>query len=95
MTPFILHPGFYNQPIRLTQNEKAAPHEVLQDFFQNCSLSEMRRLLWLSVEAALVRPHSTFDDAAERQSLLWFYRSVEEVLEATWLLCREQHVSSK
>jgi len=95
MTPFTLHPAFYNQPIPLTSDEKAAPREVLLDFFQNCPFSEIRRLLWQSVEAALALPHSAFDEAAERQSLLWFYRSVEEVLEAAYLLSREQNAVKK
>jgi len=89
MTPFELHPDFYNQPIRLDDAEKAEPLEVLQDFFNHCAFTDIRRLLWLMTEASLARPNSAFDNASERQTLLWFYRSLETVLEAARLLCEK------
>ncbi|MET0392736.1 MAG: hypothetical protein ABW019_06325 [Chitinophagaceae bacterium] len=91
MTPFSLHPHFYNQPIRLRPEEAAAPQQVLQEFFEVFPLADTRRLLWLAVEAALSQPHSPFDDAAERQSLLWLYHQLERMLEAGLLLGRASH----
>lgn len=87
MDPYTLHPSFYNQPIRLTREEKAAPQEVLQDFFHNCPFADIRRQLSCMMEAALCMPHSPYDEAAERQSLLWFHRELERALEAARLLC--------
>ncbi|MET0391978.1 MAG: hypothetical protein ABW019_02505 [Chitinophagaceae bacterium] len=86
MTPYSLHPSFYNQPIRLRPEEAAAPQQVLQEFFEVFPLADTRRLLWLAVEAALSQPHSIFDNAAERQSLLWLYHQLERVLEAGMLV---------
>lgn len=86
MNPFQSHPDFYNRPIRLSP-EETEPLEVLQSFFQNCPLAEVRRILWQMVETSLVVPYSVFDEAGHRQTLLWFYRELETVLEAGWLLC--------
>ena len=86
MTPYALHPAFYNQPIRLLPEEVAAPQQVLQEFFESFELADTRRLLWLAVEAALSLPHSPFDVAEERQSLLWLYHQLERMLEAGMLL---------
>ena len=86
MTPYALHPAFYNQPIRLRPEEMAAPQQVLQEFFEVFPLADTRRLLWLAVEAALSQPHSPFDVAEERQSLLWLYHQLERMLEAGMLL---------
>lgn len=86
MTPYALHPAFYNQPIRLRPEEAAAPQQVLQEFFEVFPLADARRLLWLAVEAALSLPHSPFDAAEERQSLLWLYHQLERVLEAGMLV---------
>jgi hypothetical protein len=86
MTPFELHPRFYNQPIRLSKEEQAEPLEILQDFFQTTPFPDIRRLLWQLVETSLCVPHSVWDDASDRQTLLWFYRELERSLEAARLL---------
>lgn len=86
MTPFSLHSDLYNQPIRLDPAGQKVPIEILQDFFSNCPLSTIRELLWEMTEAALSLPDSTYDEADKRRHLLWFYRQLEEALEAAWLL---------
>lgn len=70
MEPFQLHPTFYNQPIRLSPEEQADPLEVLHNLFDNCPLSTLRKTLWEMVEASLALPHSVYDAAGERRSLL-------------------------
>jgi len=94
MNYFQTHPGFYDEPIRLSEEEKGEPLEILRSFFQNCPLSQIRRLLWQMVETSLAVPYSVFDKASERQTLLWFYREVETVLEAGLLIC-QQHDNKK
>jgi len=89
MNHFQSHPVLFNQLIRLSEEQKAAPLETLRDFYDNCPLSQQRQLLWRLVETALAVPYSVFDNAAERQTLLWFYREFETVLEAGWLLCQK------
>lgn len=92
MNHFQSHPDFYNHPIRLSEEDKAGPLEILQDFFQNCPLSDVRQLLWHMVETSLAVPDCVFDSASERQTLLWFYRELETVLEAGWVLCEKKQV---
>lgn len=90
MNLFQSHPDFYNQLIRLSEEEKAEPHEVLHNFFQNCPFAVIRQTLWSMVETSLAVPYSVYDNAGERQTLLWFYRELETVLEAAFLLSKEQ-----
>lgn len=86
MNPFESHPDFFNQPLRLSEEEKEQPLETLRDFFDNCPLSTVRKILWNMVETSLSLPHSVYDDAGERRYLLWFYRQLEATLEASLLL---------
>jgi len=86
MTPFLSHPAFYNRVIRLSADEQQDPRAVLQEFLSECPLAECRQLLWQMVETALQADYTLYDKAAERHRLLWFYRWVEKVLEAGWLL---------
>jgi hypothetical protein len=90
MNTFKLHPAFYNQPIRLSEEEQANPLEVLQDFFFCNQLQDIRPLLWNMVVTSLCMPHSVFDEAGQRQSLLGLYRDLERVLEAARLLCEQK-----
>jgi len=85
---------FQNQPIRLSEEEKAAPLEALRDFFDNCPLGDIRKTLWQMVETSLAVPYSVYDKASERQYLLWFYRQLETALEASWLACRQGEKST-
>jgi len=86
MNSFQLHPDFYNRPIQLSPGEQTKPMEILRNFFDNCPLATVRKTLWQMVETALAVPYSVYDNAGERQSLLWFYRELEMALEAGWLL---------
>jgi hypothetical protein len=89
MNHFQDYPAFYNQPIRLSAEEKAKPLEVLREFFEICHLSEPRQLLWNMVETALKADYTLYDQAEERSRLLWFYRELEMVLEAGLLLSQQ------
>jgi hypothetical protein len=87
MSPFQNNPEFYDRPIRLTEQQKEQPLEVIRSFFQNCHLHELRRVLWKMLETSLTVRNSVYDDATERSQLLWFYRELETMLEASFLLC--------
>lgn len=89
MTPFKLHPDFYNRPIRLTEEEKANPLEVLRIFFVETNLSEIRSELWQVVATCASVQDSVFDDPIKRQNLLILYREVERALEAALLLSEQ------
>jgi hypothetical protein len=88
MDPFVLHPDFYNRPIRLTEEEMANAPEVLRRFFAGTSLSETRGLLWKMVEACVGHPNEmAFETPDLRQNVLLLYYDLERALEAAWLLC--------
>jgi hypothetical protein len=87
MNQFQNHPEFYDQPIRLSEEQKALPLEVVRLFFQNCHLHEIRKTLWKMLETSLTVRYSVYDDASERSHLFWFYRELETMIEASLLLC--------
>jgi hypothetical protein len=87
MNQFQNHPDFYDKPIRLSEEQRAEPVGVLRLFFQNCHLHEIRKTLWKMLETSLTVRYSIFDDAAERSHLFWFYRELETMVEASFLLC--------
>ena len=89
MSQFDNFPEFYDQPIRLTEEQKTKPLGVVQVFFQNCHLHEIRKSLWKMMEYSLSIRHSVYDEAAERSQLLWFYRELETMIEATFILCQK------
>jgi hypothetical protein len=87
MNQFQNHPEFYDKPIRLTDEQHALPLAVLRNFFQDCHLHEIRRTLWRMLETSLTVRYSIFDDATERSHLFWFYRELETMIEASFLVC--------
>jgi len=90
MTPLETQPAFHNQLIRLTEEEKANPLEVLHEFFETRSLQEARETLWEMVETALIADHTRYDKAEHRHHLLWFYRALETLVEAGYCLVSEK-----
>lgn len=91
MNHFEQHSHFYNGAIRLTEEEKANPLEAFETFFRICNLPQARKTLVDIVENALTADCSIFDKADERHHLLWFYHSMETMLEAAYLLCQQAH----
>ena len=87
MQPFDLHPEFYNQPICLTEEEKQNPLAVIENFFGDITLLELRKHLTNLLEVALVSSNTIYDEAIERVAVLCFCKQLEKLEEATSLLC--------
>jgi len=85
MQPFDLHPEFYNQPIWLTEEEKQNPLAVIENFFGDVKLIEVRIHLYSLLEVALIKPDTIYDDAKERDALLCFVKHLEKTVEALYL----------
>jgi hypothetical protein len=83
MSIYTDNPNVFNQPLRLTDEERANPHQVFAELFFDYSLSECRDWLWRIVNACLTSPDSEFDDADKRSDLLHFAERLEAILEAT------------
>lgn len=78
-----------NRPLKLSAEQMDKPISVLRNFFQDAHLPEIRETLWKLVESVLSMKNAGFDDAEERSHLLWFYRELETMIEAAFLLCEK------
>jgi len=78
-----------DRPIKLTPEQIEKPISVLRNFFQDSHLPEIRTMLWKIVERLLAIKNAGFDEAEERSHLLWFYRELEIMIEAAFVLCEK------
>jgi hypothetical protein len=78
-----------NRPLKLSPEQVEKPISVLRNFFQDAHLPEIRETLWKLVESVLSAKNAGFDEAEERSHLLWFYRELEIMIEAAFLLCEK------
>jgi hypothetical protein len=60
MKHFLNRPDIYNQPIRLTNED---PQEVIENFFLDFHLSDVRQELWNMLEAAITTDHPNYSKA--------------------------------
>jgi len=84
MYRFMDHPDFYNKPICLTENVEAL--KVINRFFADFSLSELRDILWNWFEAAITSDNDQYSNPEDRASLLYRCRRLEELIEAAFVL---------
>jgi hypothetical protein len=87
MNHFLNRPDIYNQPIRLT-NEN--PQEVIENFFLDFHLVDVRQELWNMVEACLTTNHPNYSESKSRDTLLYFYFHLEELIEAAYISMNKQ-----
>lgn len=84
-----LPPQFNNTPVRLSNKEAKLADKFIQKFFGAYHLHEIRRLLAALTEIALTTNNTHFEDAKERDSILWFYYELEIFIEAAWFQNRQ------
>lgn len=77
-------PQFNNTPVRLSNKEAKLAGNFIQTFFGAYHLHEIRRSLAALTEIALTTENTHFEDAKERDSILWFYYELEIFIEAAW-----------
>ena len=82
------HPQWYNQPLRLQEEEINNPNLVFNDFFQCYHLNEVRETMWQWVVEVISSPHSISSDHHERNNHLYFYEKMESLVEAAWIINR-------
>jgi hypothetical protein len=95
MSPFQLHSEFYNQPIQLTEEQHGNPSNVLDDFFTDYSLSEVRDILSSNAEVCLTCDIHPYDAGEKRADFLQFQKKLELLLEAAFLLRNQQPIDEK
>ena len=89
MSPFIEHEHFYDEPIRLSEEERERPISVILDVFTKVSLSEIRQFLAEVSETCLTTDIGPFRLAEHRSKLLSNTMDIERVFEACKLLAKD------
>jgi hypothetical protein len=90
MSPFQLHSEFYNHPIRLTEEQRENPSDVLTEFFSDYSLSEVRDILNANAEVCLTCDMHPFEAGERRANFMHFQQKIELLLEAAFLIAKQQ-----
>ena len=89
MSQFLEQPELFDQPLRLGKKEREDPFKVIEDFFNDYRLHECRHQLWEMVECCLTSDDGSFGEAEERAVMLQHYKDLEGLLEAAWLIVRQ------
>jgi hypothetical protein len=85
------HPQWYNQPLRLTEEQLGNPVLILEDFFQCYHLNETRELLWQWLLAVISSDGSISSEPLERSNQIHFYENLESLIEAAFVLKTNQN----
>ncbi|HEX6431895.1 MAG TPA: hypothetical protein VF008_29590 [Niastella sp.] len=85
------HPQWYNQPLRLTEEQKQDPIPVLDDFFECYHLNDTREILWTWLTVVVSSSRSISIESLERSNHVYFYEKIEEVIEAAFIITRRIH----
>ena|SRR5688500_1134663 len=80
------HPQWYNQPLRLTEEERQNPKMVIDDFFECYHLNDIRDILWKWTVEIVSSPGSISSEALERSNHFYFYEKMETLIEAIYLM---------
>jgi hypothetical protein len=70
MSHFEQHKDFFDKPIRLTETEGKAPLKIIEEFFTDYRLSEVREINEQMVHTCLSSDNYPFDDPDQRDRLL-------------------------
>jgi hypothetical protein len=89
------HPQLENQPLRLTEEEKQDPYIVLEDFFSNFHLQDMREMLWDWLVAAMSAESSAYNTGYARSNLVFVYEKLELMIEATYGIYKRRKKTQK
>lgn len=89
MKHFEQHEVFYDNIIRLNQQEQEKPLEVIEDFFDCCDLEKCDKTIRNMLELAFYTPNTVYDNGDERFNLICFCRRIIDVLEAAWLIYQQ------
>lgn len=82
------HPQWFNQPLRLSKEEKHNPHMVIEAFFDSYHLQDVRQILWRWLVAVISSSLSISSEPLERNNHIYFYEKLEELVEAALVMKR-------
>lgn len=89
------HPQLDNQPLRLTEEEKQDPYIVLEDFFSNFHLQDMREMLWDWLVAAISAESGAYNTGYARSNLVFVYEKLELFIEAVQVINKRRKKRQK
>lgn len=90
MLSFLEQKDLYDRILRLGEKEQQDPAKVIERFFSDYRLHECRHYLWMMVETCFTTDNTSFSEPEERANLLLRVRSLEELLEAGYLLSKKK-----
>ncbi|HEX7904394.1 MAG TPA: hypothetical protein VF487_10975 [Chitinophagaceae bacterium] len=82
--------NFYSKPYRLTEDQKKQPLKIIDDFFDNIRLHEVRKAIDTLLKVALTTDNDEFSEPGQRASVMFFCQQLEELIEAAYLLQSNQ-----
>jgi len=80
------HPDWYNQPLRLTEEERQNPRLVIETFFESYHLQEVREILWKWMVEIVSSSRSISQEGKQRNDHIYFYEKMEALVEAAFLI---------
>lgn len=90
MQHFNTHHHWENRPLRLSEEERRNPYGVLEDFFSNFHLQDVREMLWEWLVAALSSESGNYESGHARSNLIYVYEKLELLIEAAHGLHRRR-----
>lgn len=82
------HPIWYNEPMRLNEEQTNNPTPIFDEFFQCYHLNEVRQTMWRWLVTVVSSTDNDSSDSHERNNDLFFYEQVEMLVEGLWVLRR-------
>jgi hypothetical protein len=86
MSPFLEQSEFFKQSIRLSEEQKADQYEILENFFCDYNLRELRTIHREVLDTCLTTDLPPFGVADRRADILLYHRKMEKLLEAVFFI---------
>jgi hypothetical protein len=85
------HPQWYNQPLRLNDEQRRNPLEIFEEFFENYHLNDTREILWYWLTEVLSSSRLIPKGQHHQGNQMYFYEKMEELIEAAYVMRRKIH----
>ena len=79
-------PGWHNQPLRLTEEERENPLLVLKVFFDAFHLNDFRNQIWHWLIEVVCSQNSISMEPVERSNHFYLYEKLEALVEACFII---------
>jgi len=79
------HPDWHDQPLRLNEEELKNPRLIIDNFFENYHLQEVRQTLWNWLVEIVSSSRSISREGQQRHDHIYFYEKLEALVEAACL----------